>query len=158
MSCFPVVVLSRGNQVAGLKILNRPFNSEQLCISMIKNVAIRTLFFSMLSTLVIGCSPKTIDYTGVITYQSFGIPDSTEVEISCIEKMARVIGSGDPNQRLDRIEAVSQDWTKIDEIAQNASIKLDTAQKSGFAGGALELGANSLQRAIEGQYDKVCTR
>lgn len=115
------------------------------------------LIFPMLSISFVGCSPK-VDYRGVINYQFLGGSDSTEVEISCKDKMARVIGSGDPNKRLDRIEEVSQNWRKINEIAQNASKQLETSKKSGLIGGTLEMGAFGLQGAIQDQYDKACNR
>lgn len=70
--------------------------------------------------------------------------------------MARVVGSGDPNKRLDRIQEVSQEWRKIDEIAQNASSQLETSRKSGLVGGALEMGAVGLQGGISEQYNNVC--
>ena len=120
-----------------------------------KSHAIQTFLFSTITTFLIGCSPR-VDYKGIVKYPFFGSTFSTEVEISCKDKKARVIGSGEPNQGLDRVEEVSQNWRKIDEIEQNVNRQLKTSQKSGLTGGTLEILALSLQQAIQSQYDEIC--
>lgn len=120
-----------------------------------KSLAIQTLIFSTITTFFIGCSPR-VDYKGVVSYEAFGSSMSTEVEISCKDKKARVIGSGEPNKPLNRVEEVSQNWIKIDEILQNAMRKLNTSQKSGITGGALEIGALQIQRATLSKYNEIC--
>lgn len=104
---------------------------------------------------MIGCSPR-VDYKGVVKYPLFTSTGSTKIEISCKEKKARVIGSGEPNKHLDRVEEVSQNWRKIDEIYQNATRQLNTTQKSGITGGTLEIVALRLQKAIQSQYNEIC--
>lgn len=109
--------------------------------------------------LLQSCSFYQADYRGEVRWaKMFGSSgkDVSEVEIACKDRKVRVVGSGSDSQKFDRIENSLTDWNDIDSVASVVADRLDTANKSGFVGGALELGAVAPRNGIKDKFKEVC--